>query len=198
MTSACKITANRANAKASTGPRTRRGKARSAYNALRHGLNIALDTKFSAEVESLASKIANQTANSEIAKLARRVAEAQIDLRRVREARCSLLNQYLSDPNYKPYKSSPAKLKERIGALGRVGAMMIRMTPQEICDPSFQKLVSSVDGEPPQGAKKFVYILADLTKRLSAMDRYERRALSRRKFAIRELDALRCQTASKV
>ena len=142
----------------------------------------------------MASKIANQTANSEITKLARRVAEAQIDLRRVREARCSLLNQYLSDPKYERYMTSPAKLKERLRALGRLTAMMIRMTPQEISDPSFQKLVSSVDGEPPQGAKKFVYILADLTKRLSAMDRYERRALSRRKFAIRELDALRRRT----
>ena len=194
MTSARKIIANRANAKASTGPRTRRGKARSAHNALRHGLNIALDTKLSAEVESLASKIANQTANSEITKLARRVAEAQIDLLRVREARCSLLNHYLSDPKYKPYMSSPAKLKERIRALNRLGLMMIRMTPQEISNPSFQKFGSGVIGEPPRGPKKFVYILTGLTKRLNAMDRYERRALSRRKFAIRELDALRANT----
>jgi hypothetical protein len=121
---------------------------------------------------------------------ARRAAEAQIDLRRVREARRSLLNRYLSNPRYKPYGSA-AKLKERIRALDYLGAMMTRMTPQEISDPFFQKFASGVIGEPPQGSKKFMYILADLSKRLSAMDRYERRALSRRKFAIRELDALR-------
>jgi hypothetical protein len=116
-------------------------------------------------------------------------------LRRIREARLVLLERYLSDPEYRPYGSA-AKLKEEIRAIGRLGDMMRRMTPQEISGPSFQKLASDVIGEPPQGPKKFMYILADLTKRLNAMDRYERRALSRRKFAIRELDALRGQTAT--
>ena len=70
----------------------------------------------------------------------------------------------------------------------RIPFLILTRSPQEISDFSFQKFASSAVGEPPQGAKKFVYILADLTKRLSAMDRHERRALSRRKFAIRELD----------
>ena len=75
--------------------------------------------------------------------------------------------------------------------------MMKRMTPQEISGPSFQKFASDLESkQQPQGPKKFVYILADLTKRLNAIDRYERRALSRRKFAIRELDALRRQMAT--
>jgi hypothetical protein len=48
----------------------------------------------------------------------------------------------------------------------------------------------------PQGAEKFAHILSDLTPKLLAMDRYERRALSRRKFAIRALDTARTKAAA--
>jgi hypothetical protein len=41
------------------------------------------------------------------------------------------------------------------------------------------------------GPQKFASILADMTGQLAAMDRYERRALSRRKFAIRAFNAAR-------
>ena len=48
----------------------------------------------------------------------------------------------------------------------------------------------------PQGAEKFAHILSDLAPKLVAIDRYERRALSRRKFAIRDFDAARHTTKS--
>ena len=46
----------------------------------------------------------------------------------------------------------------------------------------------------PQGPSKFAIILSQKAKQLLALSRYEQRALSRRKFAIREFDAdRRCQ-----
>jgi hypothetical protein len=102
VTSDRKIKANRANARASTGPKTARGRARAARNALRHGLSLPVcsDPALSEEVEALAREIAGTDANAEIRELARQVAEAQIDLRRVRYARHQLLSHALSDPYY--------------------------------------------------------------------------------------------------
>jgi hypothetical protein len=82
LTSDAKIKANRANAQASTGPKTRRGRARAARNAYRHGLSVPLysDPICSEEVKELAHEIAGTDANAEIRQLACRIAEAHIDL----------------------------------------------------------------------------------------------------------------------
>jgi len=95
MTTERKIRTNRANARASTGPKTGRGRARAAQNALRHGLSLSVysDPALSEEVEALAREIAGPGANAEIQELARRVAEAQIDMRRVRYARHQFLSR---------------------------------------------------------------------------------------------------------
>ena len=97
MTSRRKTDANRANARASTGPRTAFGRARSSKNALRHGLTAtAISEPITAEVEALARTIAGAGANADITELARDVARAQLDLERVRYARHLIFAQLLS------------------------------------------------------------------------------------------------------
>jgi hypothetical protein len=102
LTSDRKIKANRANARASTGPKTARGRARAAQNALRHGLSLPVcsDSALSEDIEALAREIAGPDSNARIQELARPVAEAQIDLCRVRNARHQLLSNALSDPSH--------------------------------------------------------------------------------------------------
>ena len=96
--------ANQANAKASKGPKTKAGKARSARNALRHGLSIPIskEPSLSVRVEEIALKLAGPDPDETLLDRARAVAEAQVDLNRVRARRNALVTQLLADPEYKP------------------------------------------------------------------------------------------------
>jgi hypothetical protein len=192
-----KINANRANARASTGPKTAQGRDHSARNARRHGLSLPVlaDSGLSEEVEALAGEIAGATATSEMHELARRIAEAQIDLRRVRSVRHDLLSSALSDRDYESPAAKRKKAKLAVAA-AKLGARL-ELSPHR--RPVISQLLSGLKSSVPsssQEPQKFATILADMTRQLAAMDRYERRALSRRKFAIRALDAVRRQTAS--
>ena len=55
--------------------------------------------------------------------------------------------------------------------------------------PDISKETLEFASSKPQGPDKLATILSGEAKKLLAMDRYERRALSRRKFAIRAFDA---------
>jgi hypothetical protein len=92
MSSEGQIKANRANATPSTGPRRGGGKTTSRFNARRRGLasSLRLEPGAEEEVERLTRAIAGEEADNELVGLARKVAEAEIVLRRVFRARMML------------------------------------------------------------------------------------------------------------
>src|ERR1043165_6633466 len=102
MTTARKIQANRANSRLSTGPKTAAGRRRSARNALRFGLSLPVvsDSAVSEEIMELAAHIAGAGADPARQELARRIAEAHVDLCRIRRLRYDFISRALCDPEF--------------------------------------------------------------------------------------------------
>jgi hypothetical protein len=154
MVSQKKLTANQNNAHQSTGPRSVEGKQQSRCNSRKHGLSIPTcsDPSTRSEVERLAALIAGESSDYERLELARTVAEAEFDLRRIRAA--CLLALEDSRPDGKLVGATIAPQNRRVQASD--------LTPN----------------------------CRDMLLRLQALERLERyqgRALSRRRKAMRVL-----------
>jgi hypothetical protein len=180
MSSKRQIRANRANARASTGPKSAAGKARAARNALRHGLAIAVldDAHWAPEVDVLARRIAGENADAELLSIGRNVAQAQIDLQRIREHRRRAIEKAVTKLDL---GTDPARSSERDGEVGA--------TRRDAENPVAHDRNSCEVVEGAKGANAAGNSLEIITRGLTAVDRYERRAFSRRKFAIREFEA---------
>ncbi len=163
-----KLRANRLGKPAGTGPTSAAGKARSAQNARKHGLNVAVmyDPDVGADVAFMAEEIAPGCQDPELIGRARRIAEAQVDLMRVARARRDIISAAMADPDDRPVTS----LTGPIAMPGEAGA---------------------------PGADKRVTTLSDISARLARLDRYERGALWRRKLAIRAFDVARRKAARR-
>lgn len=95
MTSDRRREVNVANATASTGPRSKAGKARSSKNALRHGLNVSIwdDAALTSRAKDLALRIAGPKRDAQRLVRARAIAEAQFTLDLVRARRMRLMQE---------------------------------------------------------------------------------------------------------
>jgi hypothetical protein len=158
MTAARNVLANRQNARASTGPKSATGKARSSANARRHGLAVPIwsNAALTADVAALAKHVAGVHPSPHVMAHAQQVAHAQIEVVRVRRWRLDLMHQRLSH-------------------------LRLENPDDRACELRSDAELSL----------KKALIVSDLAPQLQLLDRYERRAVSRRNRAIQSLTAVR-------
>jgi hypothetical protein len=164
MNSSRRLSANRKNARASTGPKTAAGKARACGNARRHNLArpIWVDPAAIADKEALLRRVVSTAKSPELFGLAVRIAETDAELLRVRRVRHQIIEQHF-------LSEDPRNTTETAASLCAEDAS----TPDR------------------HGTKDVALRLADRASQLERLDRYERRALSRRNRLIQDFDCLR-------
>jgi hypothetical protein len=198
MTSARKKAANRRNAKKSTGPRSRAGKARSRGNATRHGLSVDISTRpdVAAWIAATAKHIAGPHRDDlHVLAAAHDIAAAQHQLLRVRRARLDLMADldshrahYLPKLEYETKQLLYAALEERYAgdALKEVGTFRPFSTWPEERRAAFAVVVTRLTD--PQTA--FLRRLEAITSKLTKLERYEYRAFVQRAKATKRFDRL--------
>jgi hypothetical protein len=127
-------------------------------------IQIAADPQLGAEAEALAREIARGQTLSHAIELSRAIAEAQIDLCRAREARRELWQRCVVDVDA-PARGQVSLPSEDLGT---------KPTPGR---------------SPAKDAQVKAQALADSSKKIHAIRRYESRAFARRKFAIRAFNS---------
>jgi len=174
VTSSKSQEASRRNGRKGRGPKSAEGLRRSSQNARVHGLNVPVsaDPELSSRAERLARLIAGPDANDAHLHEARVIAEAQMELQRVRRLRLERL-------------AHPSLVKKRLTRTGlRTLIKLVEASiPDEwdqmhIVDKAVEDLLPEVE---PQLQEKIGEVVASFKK----LDRYEKRALSRRKSAMR-------------
>jgi hypothetical protein len=177
VATARQIAANKRNARRSTGPRSPAGKKRAGQNAYRHGLTLRSNATFATQIEKLARKIAGKAKDAIVLEHARDIAQATIDIARVRRVRVALI--------------------ERAAALGTLETPQLFNSVREILQflnsigrgetPTLPERTDLSTTMPSQEPERTAEAMRRALPELIKLDRYESRAAARRDRAVREI-----------
>jgi len=177
MASERQIAANRRNARKSTGPRSGAGRKRASRNAYRHGLtlNITSTAAFAKQLDKLARKIAGNTDDAIVLERARAIAQAELELARVRRAKVALIDRASAFGELDPPHLTVTQIIRILRAFDRGGRLIV---PKPI-----DALATMPSQESDRSAEAVRRVLPELRK----LDRYERRAAAQRERAVLDL-----------
>ena len=163
MSSQKQIEANRRNAQNSKGPRTTAGKARASRNSRKHALNTISHNNsfFAPRIEAIARAVCPETTNSALWEQALIIGECTTVLVCVQATRIALIEHSLRS-TFAPMTDADAADRAELGK-------------------------SQSEPAPPRDEFEAMDLAA---RELDRLERYERRALSRRKPAIETIMAI--------
>jgi hypothetical protein len=175
MASERQIAANRRNARNSTGPHSGAGKKRASRNAHRHGLTLSVTSTaaYAKQLAKLVREIAGDSKEAIVLERARAIAQAELDLARVRRAKVALIERARTFGELEPPQvlSSATQIIRFVNALDR-GRLIV--------PPPVDSSATMPSHEPDRSAEAIRRLLPELRK----LERYERRAAARRDRAI--------------
>jgi hypothetical protein len=168
MASEWQIAANRRNARKSTGPRSGAGKERASRNAYRHGLTLSITSTAAVakQLDKLVRKIAGNTEDAIVLERARAIAEAELELARVRRAKVALIERASAFGELDPPQFTVTQVIRLLNAFE-----WGRPIPKPI-DAS----TTMPSQEPDRSAEAVRRVLPELRK----LERYEHRSAARR------------------
>ena len=173
MASERQIAANRRNARKSTGPRSGAGKKRASRNAYRHGLTLSVisTTAVAKQLDKLVRKIAGDSKDAMVLERARAIAQAELDLARVRRAKVALIERASAFGELNPPQLTVTQMIRLLNAFDRSRLIV-------------PKPIDASATMPSQEAERSAEAVRRVLPELRKLDRYERRAAVRRDRAV--------------
>src|SRR5215831_5262897 len=177
MASEGQIAANRRNARKSTGPRSGAGKKRASSNAYRHGLTLSITSSvaYAKQLDKLVREIAGDTEDPILLDRARAIAQAELELARVRRAKLALIERACAFGELDPTRSMSS-----VTRIIQANAFY----PGRVSLPKPSDASATMPSqEPERSAEAIRRVLPELR----TLNRYERLAAARRDRAVLNL-----------